>query len=119
MARRLLDLRGVPDDEHAALRRVLDDAGVDYYELPPSAFGISAGSLWIRDDSEFDKARTVFERFQADWADRARREAPVEPLGLQIRRRPLRIVGYALAALFIVLLMAWPIVELWADFKAG
>jgi hypothetical protein len=113
MARRLLDLRGVPDDEAAALREALRQADIDYYELPPSAFGISAGSIWVRRNADFDSARAVFDRFQADWAERARRAPPIDPLGVQLRRHPLRIAGYVVAALFVLLFMLWPIAELW------
>lgn len=114
MARRLLDLRGVPDDEAAALRQALQRAEVDYYELPPSAFGISAGSIWIRRDADYEAARAVFDRFQADWAEQAKRAPRVDPLRVQLRRHPLRIAGYVAAALFVLLVMLWPIAELWA-----
>jgi hypothetical protein len=114
MARRLLDLRGVPEEEAAELRAALNRENVDYYELPPSAFGISAGSIWIRHDRDFEHARGVFDRFQADWAENARRGPRVEPLRVQLRRRPWRILGFIAAALFVLLLMMWPIAELWA-----
>lgn len=112
MARRLVNLRGVPDEEHAALRAVLDDSGIEYYELPASAFGISAGSIWVRHDHDFDAARAVFERFQADWRARARAAPPVEPLRVQLRRHPWRFIGYVAAALLILLLMFWPVAQL-------
>lgn len=115
MARRLLDLRGVPEEEAAALREALERANVDYYELPPSAFGISAGSIWIRHDGDFGHARAVFDRFQADWAEHARRAPRPDPLRAQLRRHPWRIIGFTAAALFVLLLMMWPIAELWAD----
>lgn len=113
MARRLLDLRHVPLEEAAALRAELAEHDIDYYELPPSAFGISAGSIWVRRDEDWPRAREVFDRFQDDYRDAARRAPPVPPLREQLRRHPGRIIGYALAAVLILLLMGWPVLQLW------
>ncbi len=114
MAKRLLNLRDVPIAEAEALREALDASDLDYYETPPSAFGISAGGIWIRNDADWDQARELFERFQHDYAEAARNVPSVEPFRTQLKRHPLRIIGFTAAALLIVFLMLWPVLELWA-----
>lgn len=113
MARRLLDLRGVPPEEAEGLRDALDRAGIEYYELPPTAFGISAGSIWIRHDHDFQRASGVFDRFQDDFARSARENRVPESFSTRLRRNPGRVVGYAAAAVLILLLMSWPVFQLW------
>jgi hypothetical protein len=113
MARRLLNLRDVPDEEVEALREALEASGVTYYETPPSAFGISAGAIWVRDEADWPEARTLFDRFQREYAEAAREAPPVEPFRSQFKRHPGRIIGFTVAALMILLLMFWPVAELW------
>lgn len=109
----LLNLRDVPDDEADALRRALEAEQVDYYELPPSAFGISAGSIWIRDEIEYSRARDVFERAQDDYAHTARAARAVPSFVEHFRAEPGRVIGHILAAILVLLLISWPILELW------
>lgn len=115
MARQLLNLRDVPHEEADALRAALNDAGLAYYETPASAFGISAGGIWIRDEADWAEARALYDRFQADYARAARDSAVVEPLWTSLRRHPGRFLGRLALVIGILLLMLWPVLELWAD----
>lgn len=113
MARQLLNLRDVPDEEADALRAALDESGLAYYETPPSAFGISAGGIWIRDEADWAEASALYERFQAEYARAAREAAVVEPLWTHLCRHPARFLGRLAAVIAILLLMLWPVLELW------
>ena len=113
MARRLLNLRDVSADEAEGLRDALAHAGVEYYELPPTAFGISAGSIWVRHDHDFEQAAAVFDNFQQDFARRARETDAPESFGTQLMRNPGRVIGYTAAAVMVLLLMFWPVFQLW------
>lgn len=113
MSRRLLSLRGVPAEEAQGLREALDAAELEYYELPPTAFGISAGSIWVRHNHDFKRARSVFDAFQERFSSQAReRHVPVSFI-IYLRRHPGRVAGYAAAALLVLLLMFWPVFQLW------
>ena len=50
MAKLLLKMRLVPDDEAADVRAMLDAARIPWYETEPSRWGISHGGIWVRDD---------------------------------------------------------------------
>lgn len=113
MARRLLDLRDVSSDEAEELRDALAHAEIEYYELPPSAFGISAGSIWVRHDHQFERASAVFDEFQKDFARRAREAYAPEAFGTWFARHPGRVIGYTVAAVLVLLLMFWPVFGLW------
>ncbi|MEX0914718.1 MAG: DUF6164 family protein, partial [Wenzhouxiangellaceae bacterium] len=113
MSRRLLSLRGVPAEEAQGLREALDAAEVAYYELPPTAFGISAGSIWVRHNHDFKRARIVFDAFQERHAQQARADHVPVSFIVYLRRNPGRVAGYAAAAVLVLLLMFWPVLQLW------
>lgn len=113
MARRILNLRGVTIEEAEGLRQALEAAGVEFYETPPSAFGISVGGIWIRRDEEFDRAKQVFDAFQDAFAAEARENNAPESLADYARRHPGRVAGYTAAALAVLLVMFWPVLHLW------
>ncbi|MBY6205851.1 DUF6164 family protein [Halomonas denitrificans] len=108
MARRLMNLRHVPAEEADGVRTMLDQLGVDWYELPPTAFGLSAGSIWIRDNEEYPRARDAFDRFQDEYTARARADAgnarrPIDPM---------RLLAAVIVAVVVLGFFFWPIVEL-------
>jgi len=113
MAKRLLNLRGVMPEEAEGLRDALDAAGVEFYEIPPTAFGISAGSIWIRRDDEFERAKRVFDAFQEAFVVTARETSTPESLWSYVRRNPGRVAAYTAAALGVLLVMFWPVIHLW------
>lgn len=102
-----MNLRNVPTEEADAVRALLVELGVEWYETPPTAFGLSAGGFWIRDDADYARAHEAYEHFQAEWTERARQSAaPRPPLSGR------QLVGALLAAGAILLVMAWPIIQL-------
>lgn len=114
MSRRLLSFRGVTQEEIDGLREALEDAGIEFYEIPATAFGISAGSIWIRDNEDFPRAQEAFAAFQDSFAARARENEAPESLLSYIRRHPGQATGYTLIAIAILLVMLWPAFQLWA-----
>lgn len=113
MAKRLLSLRGVTPEEAEGLRDALNAAGVAFYEVPPTAFGISAGSIWIQREDEFERARKTFDAFQQAFIIDARENHAPESLWSYARRNPRRVLGYTAAALGVLLVMFWPVFHLW------
>ena len=65
MAILLFSLRHVPDDEAEDVRALLSSHGIDFYETPSSAFGISAGAIWLRDEAQLQVARQLIDGYQA------------------------------------------------------
>jgi len=79
MAKLLFNLRNVPDDEAAEVRALLDEQGLDWYETQPGAFGISAAGLWLRDATDYPRARQALDAYQARRREQARLRARAEP----------------------------------------
>lgn len=78
MAKLLLNLRNVPDDEADEVRDLLQAHGIDFYETPPSLWGVSAGGLWLRSPDQLEAARAHLDRYQQARGERMRAEREAE-----------------------------------------
>jgi len=64
MAKRLFNLRNVPDDEATQVRQLLDDQGIEYYETPARFWVFSMPAIWLIRDSDFEAASASIQRYQ-------------------------------------------------------
>lgn len=119
MARLLLNLRYVPDDEADEIRALLERHGHAFFETPPSRWGISMGAIWLRDDDDLEQVQALLARYQAERARRARaelaearREGRAETLLQRLRREPLRVLLLLAAAGFVLYLTLVPFLDL-------
>ena len=110
MAVLLMDLRYVPEDEVMEVRQLLDAAGFDYYETPPSFWGVSAGAIWLRNNDDKARATEVLARYQQARAENARAEyqrklaaGEIDSFAQRLLRHPIR----SLVLIAIILFVTW------------
>ncbi|KLI98179.1 DUF6164 family protein [Luteimonas sp. FCS-9] len=115
MAKLLLNLRYVPEDEAADVRAFLDEARIDWYQTRPSPFGISHGGIWLRDNDDLPRAKALMADYQAGRQARARaaqaeaeRDGTAETFADIVRADPLRVVLIVVAIVCLIGLMAVP-----------
>lgn len=115
MAKLLLNLRYVPEDETADVRAFLDAAGLEWYETRPSPFGISQGGIWLRNNDDLPEAKRLMADYQRDRQTRARaeraraeRDGTAETFADIVRADPVRVAMIVLAIVFLIGLMAVP-----------
>ena len=116
MAKLLLNLRNVPDDEADEVRGWLKDSGIEFYETEPGSWGISSGGIWIREDAQIARAKALMAEYQAQrrqraQADRAaaRIDGSAETFASLLRQRPGYVLGVLAAIIgIIVLTLALP-----------
>lgn len=115
MSKLLLHLRNVPGDEADAIRTLLDEAGLAWYETRASLWGVSPGGIWLKHASDLPRARELLATFQTDRATAARAERAAaladgraETFLTMLRDHPVRVVVFLLAAIFFAALTAWP-----------
>jgi hypothetical protein len=96
MAVILFRLRGVPEDEADEVRGVLADNRIEFYETPPGRWGISMEAIWLKDETQLERARGVVVRYQQERLLRAREayrrceaEGDVETLVDRIKNHPI------------------------------
>lgn len=115
MAKLLLNLRHVPDDEADDVRGFLEANGIAFYETRPSLFGVSAGGIWVKHDGDVEAAKALMADYQRARQQRARdehaaavRDGTAETFAGLLRAQPLRVALTLLAIALLVGLMAWP-----------
>ena len=115
MPHRLMSLRDVPDEELVAIRELLDEHHIDYYETPANRWGISAAGLWLKDPQQKAAAKQLLESFQAEYtlqqqeAHQQRLANGNEPSFLsRLKQSPLEVIALMLAALFILWISTTP-----------
>lgn len=106
---RLFSLRNVPDDEAQALRELLEEHQLDYYESEPGNWGVSAGAFWLKTDERLEEAKRIIDEYQQSRARLAREEyEELKRAGKQrtlwhnVREKPLQLLLYIAAVLFIL-----------------
>lgn len=72
MAKLLLNLRHVPDDEADEVRAWLEADEYEWYETQPGRWGISSGGLWLKHDADYPRARAAMDEYQRVRAEQAR-----------------------------------------------
>jgi len=120
MAKLLLNMRMVPEDEADDVRGFLRANGIGFHETRPSRWGISHGGIWISEDDDYPRARRLMDEYQAARQARARaeraeelRDGRAETFADVLRREPGRVAAVMVGALFLLALVALPVVILW------
>lgn len=115
MAKLLLNLRHVADDEIEDVTAFLDAHGIAWYPTKPSLFGISAGGIWIEDNADWPRARALMDDYQRQRSERVRRaqaeavrDGRARTFGDVLRDEPIRVVLTMLAIAFLLALVAVP-----------
>lgn len=119
MAKLLMNLRDVPDDEADDVRALLDRRGIEYYETAPSFWGISAGGIWITQAAQVDEAKAHLAGYQAERARLAREQREADRLAGRLegpwdafRQRPLQVLAAVIGILLMIALTLLPFVLL-------
>ena len=119
MARLLLNLRNVPEDEADEVRAMLDADAIGWYETRPGPWGITAGGIWIEDDAAVASARALMAVYQQQRQARVRaehaaavRDGSAETFASLLRAEPARVVLALLGIALALALVALPVLLL-------
>ena len=124
MAKLLLNMRMVPEDEADEVRGFLDANDIGFHETRPSRWGISYGGIWVSDDVDYPRARRLMDEYQAARQARARAERAEalrtgsgETFADLLRNEPGRVARAAVGIVLLLALAALPVVLLWQAWK--
>jgi hypothetical protein len=120
MAKLLLNLRNVPDDEADDVRAFLDEHGIGYYETSPGFWNISLGGIWVREDGDVAQAKCLMAEYQAQRGERiraeneaARRDGTLGNFWTVLRDEPARVLLAVFGILFALALVGLPVLLIW------
>jgi hypothetical protein len=112
-------LNGVPDDEAAEVRELLDRHGFAYHETSGGFLGFGVAGLWLLDSSERDAARAVIDAYQQERSERLAaeyaalcRSGRAETLWQRARRQPLLTLFYLAGIAAVLYLVLVPFLTL-------
>lgn len=115
MARLLLNLRNVPEDEADEIRFLLEEGKIPFYETPPSRWGVSAGGIWVADRDAAVRAEALLVTYQRERQTRARdlhraaeRQGSGKTIWHGVRERPLSAAGVLIAITFLLIVLLLP-----------
>lgn len=74
MARRVYDTGQASLEEISDVLRLLTKHDIPHYQTPSGIFGLISGALWVCDDADYAKARTLIEAYDRERAERVRAE---------------------------------------------
>lgn len=114
----LFRLNTVPADEAHEIRALLDSHHIDYYETDAGRWGISLAAIWLRDDSQLERARRLIDDYQQQRSEQARatyaelsRNGQQETFLQRLAARPAQLLLYLLAILVILYLTLMPFLD--------
>ncbi len=115
MAELLFKLRNVPDDEADDIRRLLAEHEIDFYETYAGGWGISMPGIWLHDENELSKAKSLIQQYQIERARNSRaayeqlkEEGRHKTVADKITEHPFQFLMLALIVLFILYISLRP-----------
>ena len=109
MAVLLFSLRNVPDDEADAIRALLRENDIEYFETSAGNWGISAPGIWLKDSDRYESAKELLEGFQQSWASAQQEKfrqlaqnGEIDTVFNRFMQNPFQVIIYIAIALFIL-----------------
>lgn len=119
MAQLLFKLKGVPESEADEVRALLNEHKIEFYETPPSIWGVSMEAIWLRDEEQLTAARQLLHEYQIALQQRVRQEyeeqhqAGSSPtLWSKIKEDPLQFIVFSVIIALILYLSIKPFMSL-------
>lgn len=120
MAKLVFRLNNVPDTEADAVRQLLIDNNIDFYETHAGRWGLSVAAIWLKNDQEFERARGIIEAFQATYLEESRAQyeqdkaaGRIPTFWQLIRSNPILYISYVGLIAVVAALTLLPLFAFW------
>lgn len=110
MAKLIFRLNDAPEDEANAIRALLEEHHIDYYETNSGNWGFSVAGIWIKNDQDKRQARSLIDEYQRQHHSSSPEE--VESFLQVLLRQPLRVIIYLGIVFFILYLSVMPFMNM-------
>lgn len=115
----LFKLRHVPDDEANDIRELLESNDLDYYETSAGNWGISTPAIWLNNQDDLEKAKTLIDKYQHERGKNQReaytqlKNSGEDKTILDVfKENPFRFFAYILIVLIILYFSTRPFLNL-------
>ena len=111
-------LNDVPEDEAQAVRDLLTENDIEFYETSAGKWGFSVAAIWIKDEGLKDKAREIIKSYQLkhhhemqDKHESLRQQGQLETFRKRFIRQPLQVIIYLILVLLVIYLTLIPFLD--------
>ena len=109
MATLVFRLNDVPDAEADAVRNLLLENQIDFYETSAGNWGFSVAGIWLKNNADKSQARSLIDDYQRHMPSV---DTDSESFSQLASQQPLRVVIYFLVVLFILYLSLMPFISI-------
>lgn len=106
MAKLLFRLANVPQSEAECVRQRLTHADIDWYETSAGRWGMSLAAIWLADNADYERARSVIDEYQQELSQQP--QEPVASLAERIRNNPLEVLLIMIAVSGVLVISLLP-----------
>lgn len=115
MTKLLFRLNGVPEDEADDVRALLEQHQFDVYETNSGRWGITTAAIWLRNDDDFEYARSLIDDYQSHRTQQQRQDyearqqrGEIPPWFVRLQQNPMDHLAVAMAFIMILAVLLWP-----------
>lgn len=119
-------LRNVPADEADAVRQLMEENNIDWYETSAGNWGIAMPGIWVNETEDMPKARSLIDGYQQERSatQRSHYEQTMESgqaptLMHRLKQYPFRTIGIFIFCLFILYASINPFLQMIGYSKSG
>ena len=117
MAKKIVNLRGKPEDEVEEIRELFTNNDIEFYETPAGNWGVSMPSIWLNNDEDYPKAESLLAEYQLERYERIhseyeqlKKEGQHDTVLKRLAREPVQVLFYTVAIIAIIYLTLSPFI---------
>lgn len=122
MAKKLISMRNMHSDEAEEIRALLTEKHVDHYETPEGNWGISMPAIWLHNEDDFERAKSILDQYHQARSERIRseynelkREGMHRTLLDELRENPVKFIAFTALAAAILYFSVAPFIAFLED----
>lgn len=119
MAKLVFNLRNVENDEAKDVFELLEQHNIDFYQTHGGSFGISLPGIWVHDEAEYARARSLIDQYQQERQQRVQNDyrqlkacGQNDNLIRRLRRMPNRMITFSIAIIMILIVSIVPLLDM-------
>lgn len=108
MAKLLLKLNPIPDDEAEEIRSVLHDNQIDFYETTSGIWGLSFAGIWLKDETQWHTAKQLLDNYQIQRYQQALEQRATINYWQSFKRSPIKVIAVIIFVVTVAYLATRP-----------
>jgi len=119
MSKLIFNLKSVPDDEAMEVKELLTDNHIEFFESPGGNWGVSVHALWLKDETDSERAKALIDEYQLERSEKARIEkqqkienGELETFLQRLFRKPILLLVNLIIVVFLLYISIVPFFEM-------